>query len=200
MNISEIAANAVKGDRASQHAWELEQMLNLVYELQPKVILEIGSYKGWSLWSWAQVSPKDATLISVDLPYKKRPGTGFDKDPIMQAEFEGHEMHYIRENSMLQSTKDKVVEALNGRTVDFLFIDGGHRYKTVRSDYEMYSPLVDGIIGFHDIANNHHSCRVIDLWAEIKKEYPDCQEFILSPKPRHVMGIGVINHEGEPRI
>lgn len=195
MNIPEIAKAAIQGDRASQHAWELEQMLKLVHETQPKVILEIGSYKGWSLWAWAQVAPKDATLISVDLPYKKRPGTGFDKDPIMQVEFEGREMHYIRQNSTFIETKEKVIEALDGRTIDFLFIDGGHSYKAVRSDYEMYAPLVDGLIGFHDIANNHRKCRVIDFWAEVKEEY-DHKEFILSPKPRHVMGIGVIHHKG----
>lgn len=199
MNIPEIAKAASQGGRATQHAWELEGMLRIVQKLQPKVILEIGSYKGWSLWAWAQVAPKDATLISVDLPYKKRPGTGFDKDPEMLKEFEGREMHYIRENSMLQSTKDKIVEALGGRMVDFLFIDGGHSYETVRSDYVMYSPLVDGVIGFHDIANNHRRCRVIDLWSELKKEY-EYEEFILSPKPRHVMGIGVLNHKGDPRV
>jgi cephalosporin hydroxylase len=199
MNIKEIAETAIQGGRAAQHCWELEQTLQLVYDMQPEVILEIGSYKGWSLWAWAQVAPKGATLISVDLPYKNRPGTGFDKDPEMLSRFEGKKMHFFRENSRLPETKEKVVKALDGRKVDFLFIDGGHSYGGVRRDYEMYAPLVDGVIGFHDIANNHKTCRVIDFWAEIKEEY-EVEEFILSPKPRHVMGIGVIEHKGEPRL
>lgn len=199
MNISEIADEAIQSNRASQHKYELEQMLYLVHAMQPKVILEIGSYKGWSLWAWAQVVPKDATLISVDLPYKGRPGTGFDTDPEMQAEFEGREMHYIRENSTLPETKDKVVEALDGREIDFLFIDGGHDYKTARSDYEMYAPLTNGLVGFHDIANNHRKCRVIDLWAELKPKYV-YREYIQTPSPLHVMGIGAVFHKGESRL
>lgn len=195
MNIPAIAAAAVQHKQSTQHACELEQMLKLVNAMQPRVILEIGSYKGWSLWAWAQAAPKGATLISVDMPYKGLPGTDYDTNEEALARYEGYTTHFIRENSMLDSTKDKVVQALAGRTIDFLFIDGGHKYATVKSDYELYSPLVDGMIGFHDIALDGKRCRVIDYWKEIKDRYVH-KEFIHNTTKKNMMGIGVIFHKG----
>jgi predicted O-methyltransferase YrrM len=46
-----------------------------------------------------------------------------------------------------------VKKILEGRKLDFLFIDGDHTYEGVKGDFKMYFPLVrkDGIIAFHDI-------------------------------------------------
>ena len=42
---------------------------------------------------------------------------------------------------------------LGGNLLDFLYIDGNHDYRSVRTDYELYSPFVreGGVIGFHDL-------------------------------------------------
>ena len=60
---------------------------------------------------------------------------------------------FIEGNSHDSSTYDLLVNALDGKTIDFLFIDGDHTYEGVKKDYETYSPLVNenGYIGFHDI-------------------------------------------------
>ena len=42
---------------------------------------------------------------------------------------------------------------LGGKSINILFIDGSHWYKDVKKDFEVYSPLCNGIIAFHDI--NH---------------------------------------------
>ena len=40
----------------------------------------------------------------------------------------------------------------DGAPVDFLFIDGDHRYETVRADWEAWTPFVrrDGVVALHD--------------------------------------------------
>jgi hypothetical protein len=78
--------------------------------------------------------------------------------------------------------------------LDFLFIDGDHTLEGVRSDYDMYSPLVkpSGTIIFHDICVHRpeFNCHVDKFWNELKKgrEY---WEFIENPD-QGLYGIGVI--------
>ncbi|KKQ27206.1 MAG: Group 1 glycosyl transferase [Candidatus Magasanikbacteria bacterium GW2011_GWC2_37_14] len=42
------------------------------------------------------------------------------------------------------------------KKIDFIFIDGDHRYEAVKKDYEDWLPLLstNGIMAFHDSANN----------------------------------------------
>jgi cephalosporin hydroxylase len=74
------------------------------------------------------------------------------------------------------STLRQVAWALRGRLADLLFIDGDHTYGGVKSDWEMYSPLVTkgGVVAFHDINDTqfHHDvgCEVDKLWKELEGE------------------------------
>jgi hypothetical protein len=62
---------------------------------------------------------------------------------------------------------------IEGEQFDFLFIDGDHTYEGVKSDFEMYSPLVKpgGVIAFHDILDTavHRAagCEVHRFWREL---------------------------------
>lgn len=49
------------------------------------------------------------------------------------------------------NTLGKLKEVLNGRRIDLLFIDGDHTFEGVQKDYDMYSPLVNHLVAFHDI-------------------------------------------------
>jgi predicted O-methyltransferase YrrM len=68
-----------------------------------------------------------------------------------------------------------LIEKLDGREIDFLLIDGDHRYRGVKKDWQLYSPLVkkNGIIAFHDILFHPGipSCKVHRLWKEVKAHY-----------------------------
>lgn len=57
----------------------------------------------------------------------------------------------ITGNSLNLSTQLKLLQRLDGRLINLLFIDGDHRYGAVKADYELYSPLVKNLIAFHDI-------------------------------------------------
>ena len=54
---------------------------------------------------------------------------------------------------------------------DLIFIDGGHDYKTVRSDFEVYSKLLakNGVIVLHDIKSNVVK-DVPKFWKELKNK------------------------------
>jgi hypothetical protein len=55
-------------------------------------------------------------------------------------------------------------------------IDGDHRYKAARADWEAYRELAapGAVVLFHDIVDNpvaHPEIEVARLWAEIKAAY-----------------------------
>ena len=83
---------------------------------------------------------------------------------------------------------------MDGRKLDFLFIDGDHRYEGVRRDFEMYGPLVrrGGIIAFHAIVPGppENVGGVPRFWREIKNRYKYLE--IVKDWNQGGYGIGVI--------
>ena len=71
-------------------------------------------------------------------------------------------------------TINTLTAKLNGRSIDILFIDASHRYNWVKKDFELYSPLSNGIIAFHDIETGYkeerHKHQVWRLWNELLEE------------------------------
>ena len=59
-----------------------------------------------------------------------------------------------------------------GISIDFLHIDADHHYDGVRTDWDLYSPLVtdQGIITLHDTVNYREPCGVPTLLQEIREQ------------------------------
>lgn len=157
---------------------EFKKFLQVFKDKSPKTILEIGTANGGSLFSLCKLAPKDAIIVSIDLPEGKF-GGGYPewKTPIYKLfKKDEQQLFLLREDSHLEQTVTKIKEILNGKQIDFLFIDGDHSYEGVKKDFEMYSSLVknDGIIAFHDIAPNgleKFTGGVPRFWKEIKNKY-----------------------------
>lgn len=188
-------------DRISlnQFKEEFRELADYVKSKKPKVIVEIGTKKGGSFFIWARyLKPKH--LISIDLPGGIH-GGGFPKEkiPFLKC-FTGDDneakVSIILGDSHKSNTFSRLEEKLNGKKIDFLFIDGDHTYEGVKSDFYMYKKLVKkgGLIAFHDIISSdyHHNldCYVDQLWNEIKNDHK-FKEFIQDPN-QHKYGIGVV--------
>jgi len=163
-----------------QKKGELEPMIRLVRELRPRVVVEIGSAQGGTLFAWCKASPSDALVVSIDLPGGDFGGVQGDtygkRDHRLMARYRRADqtLKFVQGNSQSERTRDALLKLLDGRPVDFLFIDGDHAYEGVKRDYELYSPLVreGGVIGFHDVVNHPAEplCQVDRFWNEIKDE------------------------------
>ncbi|WP_432409993.1 class I SAM-dependent methyltransferase [Rasiella sp. SM2506] len=188
-------------DRISLNQFEEEfkSFADYIKSHEPKVVVEIGTKKGGSFFIWARYL-KPNHLVSVDLPGGIH-GGGFPKQkiPFMKyflSDRKKSKVSIILGDSHSDDTFQKLKKILNGEKIDFLFIDGDHRYEGVKSDFEMYKPLVrpGGLIGFHDIVDTeyHHKldCYVDKLWNEVKEDYKYV-EFIQDPDQRKY-GIGVL--------
>ena len=163
---------------------EILQLGKLLQESAPKRSLEIGTNYGGTLFLLCAVSPPKARIISLDLPLGPF-GGGYPrrKIPLYQRfPRAGQKLHLVRANSHAPETKEQVLRILGGgEQLDYLFLDGDHTYQGVRSDFEMYAPLVrsGGLVAFHDIVTYDagSKCEVSTFWNEIKNSYAH-REFI----------------------
>lgn len=181
-----IAAAAIDAYGAVQKRQELAAFLRLLADADVKVMVEIGSYAGGTLWAWQHIAEH---IITVDLP-----GTG--TYAATGAEKLLHASTAVFGDSHDPATLETLKGVLAGRPVDAMFIDGDHTYQGVKQDYEMYAPLVraGGLIGFHDIIDHpeHPDIQVSRLWREIRT--PDAIEFVHADAQWG--GIGVLHAAG----
>lgn len=177
---------------------EILAFAGILEKRSPRVILELGTYRGGTVYVWTTVAPPQAKIISIDLP----PGTHKDAAPESLTdriksfgEPKNQKIYLIKGDTQSVATLKKVKTVLKKDRVDFLFIDADHTYKSVKRDYELYSPLVKrgGIIAFHDIMPAvycGYTFGVHELWAEIKKKHKTME--IIESKYQIGAGIGIL--------
>jgi cephalosporin hydroxylase len=171
MSPEELVTRALQHG-AIQDPRELHALATFVAGLRPRHVLEIGTAYGGTFSVWCNLA--SGTPISLDLPWQ--PDT-HERDLGVRPEHVA-----LRSQRFLQwnpraveivgdshdpASLDRVREALEGEPLDFLFIDGDHRFDGVRQDWEMYSPLVrpGGWVAFHDILDTPNTRRHgIDVW------------------------------------
>jgi predicted O-methyltransferase YrrM len=181
-----------------QNIFEIEALFRAVLELSPKRVLEIGTARGGTLYLWTQAASADATIVSIDLP-----GGAFGgayptcRVPFYQSFARpGQHLHLLRTDSHAPETVHQVQSIFGPEPADFAFIDGDHTYEGVKSDFQLYGPLVrtGGIIAFHDIFSRPDSpdIQVDRFWNEIKRSYPT-EEIVGPPETGRQIGIGIIH-------
>lgn len=181
--------------KSTQRRSEILQLLTLLKKEKPKNLLEIGTASGGSLFLFTRTAPENAVLISIDLPGGLY-GGGYSKlkIPLYKSfRLPNQTLFLIRASSHDKSTLNQLKRILNGKSLDFLFIDGDHSYKGVKMDFEMYTPLVKkkGIVALHDIAYSPPEIsEVYKFWDEIKKNY-EYKEFV-EKRDKKGYGIGII--------
>ncbi|MFA4983514.1 MAG: class I SAM-dependent methyltransferase [Candidatus Micrarchaeia archaeon] len=190
--------------RPSQIKEEFLGLLKLAGKARPKVIVEIGTNRGGTLFLLSRMAPDDATLISIDLPGGKY-GGGYPKwkVPIFRSfARKKQRIMLIEGNSHEKGTLERLRGMLCGREIDFLFIDGDHTYGGVKKDFEIYSPLVrkGGMVAFHDIVAHPPAagCNVNRFWNEAKRRY--AHEEIVEDWKQMEYGIGVLRMPGNQRL
>jgi len=156
---------------------EIMELLKILANLKPKAVLEIGTGNGGTLFLFTRIAEPEAMIISVDLPGGIF-GGGYPgwKIPLFKSfARNGQKIYLVRDDSHDPATLREVKRIFGDAKVDFLFIDGDHRYEAVKKDFEMYSPLVKkgGIIVFHDIVDPSKipGCEVNRFWNELKDNY-----------------------------
>ena len=178
---------------------EIKALAKVVEYLKPKILVEIGTAGGGSLFIFTQLAVIGAKIASIDLPLGLFGGAypEYRKNFYNSFANNGKKMRLIREDSHLIQTKRELENYLCGEKIDFLMIDGDHTYEGVKRDFEMYKEFVrnGGIIAFHDILPHEKGslCTVDLFWNEVKKEYT--YKEIIHDQDQKWAGIGIIEYE-----
>jgi predicted O-methyltransferase YrrM len=177
---------------ALQRRGEILPFLKETFASPPAAVAEIGRAGGGTLAMLCRAAAPDALVISLDLPGVSMSSPvpflckGAWRRPLLRAmRGPGQDLRLIDGNSRLPESVERFREALGGRKLDLLFIDGDHSYEGVKSDYELYSGFVrpGGVIAFHDIQPGYE----LELGVAVSRfwrEYPlpgERREFIEDP-------------------
>lgn len=181
-----------------QNRVEILGLLDLLAERKPRTILEVGTAKGGTIYLFSKVADPAARLVTVDLEHRK--------PALLRGFARGEqELELITADSTAPETVARIQE-LFPDGVDFMFLDGDHRYEGIRRDFELYHGLArpGGMIAFHDIVPDNHTRHgvmtggiaggVHVLWRELRDRYRH-QEFVAHPE-QDGRGIGVLFVDG----
>jgi cephalosporin hydroxylase len=165
-----------------QNEWELNQLIDVVRQLRPKRILEVGAMYGGTLWHWLQIAD---TVVVVD-DEMRGAETWFE----WESEFDSTLVLLEGE-----SNHPELIKAAGWTApYDFAFIDGGHLYEAVLADWRNYGPLAE-VVAFHDILPRS-AYGVWELWAQLKAEpgarYIEIAHNATLPGNEGPCGVGVL--------
>src|ERR1700674_4171478 len=145
---------------------------HLMRELNPKVFVELGVYKGESYFAFCQ-SVHENNLVTEC--YGVDTWQGDMHSGLYTAEI-GEEVaiynsRYWRFSHLLTMTFKEALKEFQDGSIGLLHIDGAHRYEDVRADFEMWLPKLskDGVVLFHDVMERDRGFGVYRLWQEIAR-------------------------------
>jgi predicted O-methyltransferase YrrM len=176
---------------------EIIRLLERVLILKPRTVLEIGAASGGTTFLFSRIVESGSTIVSIDLAFDK-----VRTEAVRTIAAPSVRLHTLCRDSHADSTLQEVRTLLRS-PLDLLFIDGDHSYEGVRSDYEMYSPLVrpDGLIVFHDIVPDLRMRTgtpshvdvggVPHFWRELKASRGGTEEIVEDPD-QDGYGIGLL--------
>jgi len=168
---------------------------DLVANLKPKRIVELGTHYGTSFWSFSQAVKDlnlETELNAVDT-WEGEKHAGFYGEEVFIAVNDIKDKYYSDLNiHLIRKTFNEAVSSFDDGSIDILHIDGLHTYEAVKNDFETWLPKVksDGIILFHDIVVSRDDFGVYRLWEELKEKY-QTMEF------RFSYGLGILFKDGK---
>ena len=174
---------------ASHWAEHVPFAMWLISTLQPRVLVELGTFRGTSYCGFCQAI---ATLglptraFAVDT-WQGDPHNGFNGPQTLADLRHHHDTRYRGFSTLLEMTFDKAVHRFADGEIDLLHIDGYHTYEAVRHDFETWRSKVGnrGVILFHDVVERIADFGVWRLWEELTELYP-------SFTFEHEHGLGVL--------
>jgi hypothetical protein len=166
---------------------------DLVHELRPRVVVELGTQGGMSYFMFCQAIRDHGVggkCYAVDT-WEGDAHSGVYEDSVYKQVLEYNDARYKDFSELLRTRFEIAVDRFPDASVDLLHIDGFHTYEAVRADFESWYSKVSpgGIVLFHDIAARLLDFGAWKFWNELTRLHAT---FTF----RHGFGLGVLRKPG----
>lgn len=165
---------------------------DLVANIKPKVIVELGTHWGVSFFSFCQAA-KDhspsSQIYAVDT-WKGEAHAGTYGENVIKTVRKIKEKYFDAQPiKLVRKTFDEALADFEDESIDLIHIDGLHTYEAVKHDFEAWLPKLkrDGMVLFHDTAEKAKYFGVYRLWDELGRKYGRVIEL------PHCHGLGVLS-------
>lgn len=165
-------------------------LLDRMRERKPRVIVEIGTDEGGTLFLWSRAAPDDAVIVAID-SRPLGPLGRLSAYAIVRRGFARKQQRIellFGRDSHDSVTVEDLKRALSDAPIDFLFIDGDHSYDGVKQDFEQYAPLVrpGGMVALHDVVAAD-APGVARFWSELTETHET------EVRADSIYGIGIVH-------
>ena len=184
--------------RPLQKRSEILRLTELVRELRPAAVCEIGAAGGGTAFLFAHAAAEDATIVSVDLEFEHS-----RREAVGRFARARQKLICVQGDSHEEGTVAAVRAWLGNHPLDLLYIDGDHSFEGVAADFRLYTPLVrpGGLVVLHDIVPDFRTRYGVEtssdtggvpcFWEQVKGAGVEVME-IIEDEAQDGYGIGVL--------
>ncbi|MEZ5566786.1 MAG: class I SAM-dependent methyltransferase [Halioglobus sp.] len=170
---------------------------DLVAEIRPKLIAELGVYNGLSFFTFCQSMVDhdiDGVAYGIDCWEGDEHTDAYDDSIYEDVAFHARE-HYRGSTYLLRMFFNDALRHFNDESLDLLHIDGLHTYEAVEEDFTNWYPKVKpgGIVLFHDVMAKIKDFGVWKYFEELEVRHEETFKF------HHGFGLGVLRKPGGDR-
>lgn len=146
----------------------------LVGQLQPRQLVELGTFRGMSFLGFCQAvrDTSPATKAFAVDTWLGDPQAGRLEDKVFPELNQLVALKYGRFARLLRATFDEARAGFEDESVDLLHIDGFHSYEAVSGDFRSWRPKLspDAVILFHDTHEFKPGFGVHRFWDEVRTQ------------------------------
>jgi hypothetical protein len=145
---------------------------DLVAELRPKLLVELGTDRGESYFGFCQSAVENDTgtrCFAIDSWRGDDHAGNYDEVTFEQVAAHNRE-HYESFSTLLRSTFDEAADQFDDHAIDLLHLDGLHTEEAVRHDLDQWLPKLKagGVLLMHDVMVRNRGFGVWKVWDEIR--------------------------------
>jgi predicted O-methyltransferase YrrM len=169
---------------------------DLVAALRPGLLVELGTHKGLSYFTFCQAMKEhaiDGVCYAVDTFEGDDHTAKYDESVFKSVNAHNRE-HYHGFSYLLRMLFDDALTHFAAESVDIVHVDGLHTYEAVSEDFANWLPKVrpGGLMLFHDVQARIKDFGVWRFWDELRQRH---ETFTFN----HGFGLGVLRKAGGDR-